>query len=351
VAALVRLLNNEYFTRLWVVQEVLLAQEVRVLCGMTWVMLKDLETCAEQKLTIVHSSIMNESLFLLWDRRHNRNYRNLQQCLDRYSMSKCKDPRDKVYALRGVLHAHESEHLLVDYKKPVLEVFYDAVRVIAHNSLTRSVSSVGWGYVLDAKQVKICLRLADQMLSFDEMTKVQSSIEIAGGDPGEPDDASVRGLYFAMRWPSANQLYRLQAEPQNTEEEDKSQDGTFDRDHAKDVEDDDIVYDYRESSFKSRDPLRQASTDVHYVWDYTTSNWRPETVASTPSHHNDLTNHSDIASPVVQQSYPWYQQTSPGHQQTSPGHQQASPTFYLCSCVILGLVLSFVIGRIIMSPP
>lgn len=140
-------------------------------------MLSDMQTCAEQKHAIEHPRIRNESLFLLWDRRHNWYNRNLAQCVDRYSKNECKDPRDKVYALRGILKSHESEMLLVDYKKYVLEVFLDAVRIIAHppSDITSSPLAVG----ITTDQVRICLRLGSQMLPSDEMVVVRPFLESA----------------------------------------------------------------------------------------------------------------------------------------------------------------------------
>jgi hypothetical protein len=105
VHALAVLLNNEYFTRLWVVQEVLLAQEVHVLCGTAWIMLADMQKCAQARETLVHGLVYNASLYLLHDRgrigsaSYHRAYRTFDQCVERYSENECKHPHDKVYAL------------------------------------------------------------------------------------------------------------------------------------------------------------------------------------------------------------------------------------------------------------
>jgi hypothetical protein len=164
-----------------VVQEILLAQEVRILCGATWIMLTDMETCGEKKQAIIRLYIKSESLFLLWDRRHNRSNQRLGQCVKRYTRNKCKDPRDKVYALRGILTARQSEMLLVYYKRSVLEVSLDAVGIIVHSPFGKSPNSlVGSNPFFRTEQVRSALCLRCQMLKFVEMAVVRPFSENIG---------------------------------------------------------------------------------------------------------------------------------------------------------------------------
>jgi hypothetical protein len=217
--ALAQLLNNEYFTRLWVIQEVLLAKEVRVLCGTAWIMLTDMERCAERMQAMMLSRVRNESLFLLWDRRHNRSNRNLGQCVDRYGSHKCKDPRDKIYALRGILRAHESEMLLVDYKKPAFEVFLDAVGIIALSSNKPPNCLIGAGAFMKSDQVTISLCLGSQMLTSKETTVVAPFFERLGnGYLYVAYDAWVEQVRAAL---VANQTYIMQNEHKRIEQEEE----------------------------------------------------------------------------------------------------------------------------------
>ncbi|KAF2845081.1 HET-domain-containing protein [Plenodomus tracheiphilus IPT5] len=126
--ALTTLLQNGYFTRLWVVQEVLLARKVHVMCGYTWLRMSHMEEWSrlhEKEM----SGVRNSALYLLWDSVHNRFNRRLEQCIERYSFNGCTDPHDRVYALLGLVK--KEEQIPVDYAKSVEEVFRDVFELIS----------------------------------------------------------------------------------------------------------------------------------------------------------------------------------------------------------------------------
>jgi hypothetical protein len=128
--SLATLLCNRFFTRLWIIQEVLLGRLVYVLCGNVWISYLEMEETARDKQEFLRRRIDHTtSLYLLWDSVHNRNGRHLAQCIERYSSNDCENPRDRVYALLGLVK--QEEQVYVDYTKSVPEVFVDALRVLA----------------------------------------------------------------------------------------------------------------------------------------------------------------------------------------------------------------------------
>jgi hypothetical protein len=187
--ALIVLLRNRYFTRLWIVQEVLLAPKVLVYCGNVWLPFAEMQKCASDKQQIVHAQISNSSLYLLWDCVHNREGRDLVSCIDRYSLNDCQDPRDKIYALLGLVTEHESARLDVNYDKPVEEVYFDAVKVIFNNFRSKGNRhvSVDW-----RSNEETLLRLRQRMLPSLCLPPLRYAILrtlFADAQYSEPDDA------------------------------------------------------------------------------------------------------------------------------------------------------------------
>jgi hypothetical protein len=128
--ALVTILSNRYFTRLWIIQELLLARSVIIHCRETWgIPLEMVQALVQAMEATIHPRINNSSLFLLWDSIYNREGRHLTQCIERYCHNGCQDPRDKVYALLGLVKAEEQ--VPIDYKKSVAEVYVDTVQILA----------------------------------------------------------------------------------------------------------------------------------------------------------------------------------------------------------------------------
>jgi hypothetical protein len=158
---LVALLNNLYFTRLWIVQEVLLARGVRFLCGSIWVSYSELSTALinaeEQVLNQVLEQVQNPSAVMIADWMERGDNRSFVNFILYYSGNQCSDPRDKVYALVGLIKKEET--LTVDYAKSVSEVFIDTIKVLARASYEyedaptfaiiswRLANNMGFGFV------------------------------------------------------------------------------------------------------------------------------------------------------------------------------------------------------------
>lgn len=98
--------DRPYWTRMWVVQELLLARSIWVICGgycITWGQFKRLLGS-----TILHEGLAASPFALSRTVRFNR---SLYELLTGYHRSGCKDPRDKVFAIMSLLPPSERAEL------------------------------------------------------------------------------------------------------------------------------------------------------------------------------------------------------------------------------------------------
>jgi hypothetical protein len=130
------LLQNSYFTRVWIVQEVLLAKHIKVLGGTTWI---DWSAFTVIPLTcsLVTAGVPIATLSLL-DRAQSyvRGSTSLAALLLNFYDNNCTDPRDYVYGLLGLVSKDQRPE--IDYTKTLWEVFLDTALTLCnagHNRL------------------------------------------------------------------------------------------------------------------------------------------------------------------------------------------------------------------------
>ncbi|KAJ8109811.1 hypothetical protein OPT61_g7183 [Boeremia exigua] len=133
------LLHDDYFTRLWVVQEVLLARAVRIMCygtsGHVEIPWDDVHAVATgSSLWLQQHGHTKAVLALIANQGMNR-YEGLRVTIARFSGYECENPRDKVYGLLGIVKP--KERLEVDYTKSVQDVFLDAARTLQASKMDR----------------------------------------------------------------------------------------------------------------------------------------------------------------------------------------------------------------------
>ncbi|KAF2821911.1 HET-domain-containing protein [Ophiobolus disseminans] len=139
---------NLYFERIWIIQEILLAREVRLLCGRVWV--PEAPMCDLAATTSLHC-VPKAAAYLLRDRRfgsspssaleegdgaklvaasQRRKVRNfsLASCMLRYNSNRCTDQRDTIYGLLGLV---SSTNIVADYSKEYGDVAYEVMLEIA----------------------------------------------------------------------------------------------------------------------------------------------------------------------------------------------------------------------------
>jgi hypothetical protein len=118
-----------------IVQEVLLAKELYLVCGDVWIPWEHMENTIQRHSTRVFEDLPAAKwLFIektkdaeIWAKGQEPH--SLSDSMQLYSNLDCEDSRDKVYGLLGLLHPTQ-EAPEVDYNKSLQEVFLDAVRII-----------------------------------------------------------------------------------------------------------------------------------------------------------------------------------------------------------------------------
>ncbi|KAF1845058.1 uncharacterized protein K460DRAFT_284235 [Cucurbitaria berberidis CBS 394.84] len=151
--ALIQLLNKSYWSRVWVVQEFVLAKTVKIWCGEFQADAADFESLwHDDRSTIGLSSLSQQILdsggWLLFshrrDFRHSRVYKRkphggrnsktlkatfrLRDLLQSFSSSKSSEVNDKVYGFLGIATTGPGEPIRPDYSKTPVELLVDVLR-------------------------------------------------------------------------------------------------------------------------------------------------------------------------------------------------------------------------------
>ncbi|KAI2621832.1 heterokaryon incompatibility protein-domain-containing protein [Hypoxylon sp. NC1633] len=130
------LLSRDYFSRMWVVQEILLAQDVLILCGSKCRFWHYLSHYAGGNLTLekpFKPSIPNAAQALITARNNlmlKKDSRpSLASLIMRFGAGKCSDVRDRVYGLLGLIRATNphSTMLQADYTISTVQVYCRAM--------------------------------------------------------------------------------------------------------------------------------------------------------------------------------------------------------------------------------
>ncbi|EPE27041.1 hypothetical protein GLAREA_02955 [Glarea lozoyensis ATCC 20868] len=124
-------LHRPYWSRLWIVQEFVLAQDLLLVCGSHALMLTSLTTfiwvSGLPSWFSGHSIItFPSSVYSLFEARRGRKAGvkfSLPNLLRDFSAMECENPRDKVYGLLGLCDGNVQ--IDIDYDKPSDELFRD----------------------------------------------------------------------------------------------------------------------------------------------------------------------------------------------------------------------------------
>lgn len=131
-----KLLHNDYWQRLWIVQELALAQNAYLILGDMFVSIEDIAAMALfrlkrmwndpalddepiQPLKPEHSEVMIVENLVAVHREKRR--KKLKHLTLQFSEHKCQDPRDRLYGLLGLMD--DRQPILVDYNLTNAEVF------------------------------------------------------------------------------------------------------------------------------------------------------------------------------------------------------------------------------------
>lgn len=144
--ALARFIENDYFNRLWVVQEIASARNITVLCGdqsIQWEdlnliikfmtnpeMLRSLQSTEEMGIVACNQDSLRHAGTILGTRMSasRGNSYSLAFLLSNYRSMKCKDPRDKVFGLLGLVRGSDHPLIRPDYSKNEIRVYQDTAK-------------------------------------------------------------------------------------------------------------------------------------------------------------------------------------------------------------------------------
>ncbi|KAI0387756.1 heterokaryon incompatibility protein-domain-containing protein [Hypomontagnella monticulosa] len=130
------LLSRDYFSRMWIVQEILLSRNVWVLCGSKCRPWPSLSRYAERNLTPNHNfqpSIPNAAQALITARNSLLSgkypWHSLDILLMWFGAGKCSDARDRVYGLLGLLKTTSQQSTIpqADYTISAVQVYCRAM--------------------------------------------------------------------------------------------------------------------------------------------------------------------------------------------------------------------------------
>jgi hypothetical protein len=124
------LLHNDYFRRIWIVQEVLLARNIKVLVKTIWISWKRMIQIPDlmRKTWLIDAPKRWSATLLLRESLNKPQTRKLEDLISAFGSNICEDPRDKVYGFMGLVAP--DDRLTIDYGKSVHQVFIELVLMI-----------------------------------------------------------------------------------------------------------------------------------------------------------------------------------------------------------------------------
>jgi Heterokaryon incompatibility protein (HET) len=185
--ALVEMLcNREYWQRTWVIQEVLLAKKLEIICGGYSVSWKSFEAFTrhlqhhrlktfspnyalssavgrepshETYMPYDLTALKQTSAFRILDHQlDGHSFANLSEVLEISASSKCRDPRDKVYAVLALIDPEATvRSLVIDYRKSLRQLYLDVMKSCEADH-TRDVSSDLFGAANELAKFGILLK-------------------------------------------------------------------------------------------------------------------------------------------------------------------------------------------------
>lgn len=123
--------GNSYWTRLWIVQEIMLARYIRIICGETllsWDELRRFVLSGARTLSAEAQSILPPQVTWLAEHALLAKTYSFASLLETFCTSECYDLRDKVFGLQGLVN--EADRIPIDYSMSVRAVFRETAYAI-----------------------------------------------------------------------------------------------------------------------------------------------------------------------------------------------------------------------------
>lgn len=135
--------EHYYWTRLWILQEIILAKEATIFgydLYVSWERILALYGNAHEEAPSTLEGITNLCKSTAWTKKFHA-------ILQSFCGQQCKDPRDRVYGLLGLVPEQERLGLMADYSIPVEQLFVDvSVRIIRLDCRGHMKPDIGFGY-------------------------------------------------------------------------------------------------------------------------------------------------------------------------------------------------------------
>lgn len=132
--ALQHFFSNPYWLRLWIVQEIMLARYIRVMCGGTILSWEELQRfCTSGLKNLPSEAAQAVPTQVLWLTEHALGAKNFTypSLLWTFVLNECQEPRDKAYGFQGLLP--ETQRTQIDYDVPVKRIFENIAKDMLYN--------------------------------------------------------------------------------------------------------------------------------------------------------------------------------------------------------------------------
>ncbi|KAK1759083.1 heterokaryon incompatibility protein-domain-containing protein [Echria macrotheca] len=209
--AFLALLGRPWFTRVWIIQEVVVSHHATVVCGSVRLPFDDLVQAAWVfdslgLQTNIGLRRLLEPLWDIWDTR--RKYddwwpNTMFQLLLRHRWCLATDPRDKVYALCGIANDAKTESQRNSEQLPP-----DWRQVVESQPLPTLVNNPDYGLTIVDVYTKLAANLlTSPNVGLDLFSAIHPSIPRIDGLPSWAPDWSVTDRFYNFRVSSKNFFY------------------------------------------------------------------------------------------------------------------------------------------------
>lgn len=123
------LTQRAWFSRVWTVQEMLLARKLILICGSHSLAWEDVRICSDEegRTRLGLSGLTHFSRYVVWKFDTQENDKTLSVALRFYGDKVCQDPRDKIYGLLGICR---NSIVVPNYRLSVEKVYEETARAI-----------------------------------------------------------------------------------------------------------------------------------------------------------------------------------------------------------------------------
>ena len=157
---------KEYWSRLWIIQELVLARSISLMCGDDIVSWKEVNACQLAEAESRYNVTQNHIVRAVGGYRQRKHALSLLSALQSFISQRCADPRDLIYGLLSI--TDDTATILIDYSKNNETGLVDAashllpVYLTGHKSVDFKLIRSAYLSLNKAKQMSVDLRLGRQ---------------------------------------------------------------------------------------------------------------------------------------------------------------------------------------------